>query len=82
MIVSAQEEAIVVQWAPLELLEQNGPIEGYEVVVAFTNGSSKVYPVEGNIFNVLIEGEEGIKLNTHSDAFLPHSPQVSPSSQT
>ena len=85
MIASAQEEAIIVQWGPPELFERNGPIEGYEVVITFINGTNKIYPVQGNIFNVLIEGEKRLYIaeNVHNNApfSVPHV-QAFPSSLT
>ena len=59
MRVSSQSDtSLVVQWSPPELLQRNGPIDGYEVYFTYRNGTHTTHAVSGQILNLQIEGNE------------------------
>ncbi len=55
-VSTLSETSVVVQWSPPELLERNGPIEGYEVTLIYKNGTRRAYPISGSTFNFQVEG--------------------------
>lgn len=51
------QTAILIRWDLPELLERNGPVVGYVIVLTFTNGTNNVYSSpHGDVFNLQIEG--------------------------
>ena len=51
------QNAVLIRWNLPHVLEQNGPIVGYEIVVNYTNGNSKVYTSPlGDVLSLQIEG--------------------------
>ena len=55
-VSALSESSIVVQWSPPELFEQNGPIDGYQVALVYSNGTQRMYRLGGSTFNFQIEG--------------------------
>ena len=56
MLVLSQT-AILIRWNLPDLLERNGPIVGYQIVLIYTNGSSSVYnSPHGDLLSLQIEG--------------------------
>ena len=51
------QNAVLIRWNLPQVLERNGPIVGYEIVVNYTNGNSKVYTSpSGDVLSLQIEG--------------------------
>lgn len=56
-VAALSQTSILIRWDLPQVLEQNGPIVGYEIVLTYTNGSSRVYSSPlGDVFNLQIEG--------------------------
>jgi hypothetical protein len=55
--MALSETSLLIRWDLPELLEQNGPVNGYEIVLTYSNGTSSIYnsPFE-DVFNLQIEG--------------------------
>lgn len=56
-VMALSQTSILVRWNSPEVLEQNGPIAGYEIVLSYSNGTSRVYSsLVGDVFTFQIEG--------------------------
>ena len=64
-VSALSESSIVIQWSPPEQFEQNGPIDGYEVILIYGNRTRKMYRLGSGTFNIQIEGIiDGVKGTT------------------
>lgn len=55
-VLALSQISILIQWGLPDIFEQNGPIVGYDIVLAYTNGSGRMYNTLGDVFSFQIEG--------------------------
>ena len=56
-VLVLSQSALLIRWDSPLLLEQNGPIIGYSIVLTYSNGTKSTYSTpQGDIFSLQIEG--------------------------